>query len=33
VFFDEETKNPIICKHCGICTKFCPHECLTLEEK
>jgi len=33
VFFDEETKTPIICKHCGVCAKFCPHECLSLEAK
>lgn len=33
VFFDEETQKPIICKHCGACTRFCPHECLLLEEK
>jgi Fe-S-cluster-containing dehydrogenase component len=31
VFFDEETKKPIICKHCGVCVKFCPHECLEME--
>jgi len=31
VFFDDETKKPIICKHCGACVKFCPHECLGME--
>lgn len=30
--FDEETKKPIICKHCGVCAKFCPHGCLTMKE-
>lgn len=33
VNFDEETKKPIICKHCGVCAKFCPHDCLSLEVK
>lgn len=32
VFFDEEENLPIICKHCGSCTRFCPHQCLTMEE-
>ena len=31
IFFDEDTKNPIICKHCGVCVQFCPHECLRME--
>ena len=30
--FDEETNTPIICRHCGICTRFCPHECLQMVE-
>ena len=30
VFFDEDTQKPIICKHCGICTTFCPHDCLMM---
>ncbi|MGE5677934.1 MAG: 4Fe-4S dicluster domain-containing protein [Pseudomonadota bacterium] len=33
VFFDETTGKPIICKHCGVCTRFCPHECLRMEEQ
>jgi Fe-S-cluster-containing dehydrogenase component len=32
VNFDEETKKPIICKHCGMCARFCPHECLQMIE-
>lgn len=32
VNFDEDEKMPIICKHCGTCAHFCPHECLTMEE-
>ena len=32
VNFDEDTQKPIICKHCGVCSKFCPHDCLIMEE-
>jgi Fe-S-cluster-containing dehydrogenase component len=32
VNFDEETKKPIICRHCGICTHYCPHGCLLMVE-
>ena len=32
VNFDTETKKPIICRHCGICARFCPHECLKMVE-
>jgi len=32
VYFSGENSLPIICKHCGICVKYCPHNCLTLEE-
>lgn len=32
VFFDEVEKKPLICKHCGVCTNFCPHSCLKMEE-
>lgn len=32
VFFDEGKNKPIICKHCGICTIYCPHNCLIMEE-
>ena len=32
VNFDEETKKPIICRHCGVCTRFCPHDCLQMVE-
>jgi len=28
--FDEETKKPIICRHCGMCARFCPHKCLKM---
>ena len=32
VNFDEETKKPIICRHCGVCTFYCPHDCLLMIE-
>jgi carbon-monoxide dehydrogenase iron sulfur subunit len=32
VNFDEDECTPIICKHCGVCAQFCPHECLVMEE-
>ena len=30
VNFDTETKKPIICRHCGLCARFCPHDCLQM---
>ena len=30
VNFDAETKKPIICRHCGICAQYCPHDCLVM---
>ena len=32
VNFDIETNKPIICRHCGVCTRFCPHNCLQMVE-
>ena len=32
VNFDNDTKKPIICRHCGVCTRFCPHNCLQMVE-
>lgn len=32
VHYDEEEKMPIICKHCGVCARFCPHDCLRMED-
>ena len=32
VSFDEDLGQPIICRHCGLCTRFCPHGCLVMEE-
>ena len=33
IFFDRGTKLPIVCKHCGVCARFCPHKCLQLIEE
>jgi len=30
--FDEELKIPLVCKYCGICAQFCPHDVIALEE-
>ena len=32
VAFDEDLNKPIICHHCGICARYCPHECLSLDD-
>ena len=32
VDFDEDMGKPLICRHCGICAQYCPHNCLTMEE-
>jgi Fe-S-cluster-containing dehydrogenase component len=33
VFWDDQTNKPMICTHCGICAKFCPHGVLELERR
>ena len=32
VDFCNETKLPLICHHCGLCARYCPHGCMTLED-
>ncbi|MCL1992396.1 MAG: [Fe-S]-binding protein [Spirochaetes bacterium] len=32
VSYDEDTGKPVICRHCGICSRYCPHDCLIMEE-
>lgn len=32
VHFDEEEKKPIICRQCGACVKYCPHDCFSMVE-
>ena len=30
--YDEDERKPIICTHCGVCARFCPHGCLKMQE-
>lgn len=32
VQYSEVLNQPVICRHCGTCTRFCPHQCLWMEE-
>lgn len=32
VGFDIDAKKPIICRHCGLCAQYCPHNCLVMVE-
>jgi Fe-S-cluster-containing dehydrogenase component len=32
IHFAKDYKFPIVCKQCGMCVKFCPHNCLTMED-
>jgi len=32
VQYSEKLDQPVICRHCGTCTRFCPHQCLWMEE-
>ena len=32
IFYDDETKAPIICHHCGVCARYCPHDCLSVQD-
>jgi ferredoxin len=32
ISYDEDTRQPIICHHCGVCSRYCPHECLSMQE-
>ena len=33
IFWDNSQNKPLICIHCGICVKYCPHNVLELEDK
>lgn len=33
VFWDTEINKPMICIHCGICAKYCPHGVIALDKK
>ena len=30
--FDDDTHQPIVCHHCGVCARYCPHDCLSVQE-
>ena len=30
ISFDADANKPLICRHCGLCARYCPHDCLTL---
>ncbi len=30
--FDQESRLPVVCIQCGTCTRFCPHNVLSMEE-
>lgn len=32
ISFDDELRKPIICTHCALCARYCPHKCLTVHE-
>lgn len=32
ITLDSDTRKPIVCRHCGICARYCPHHLLSLEE-
>ena len=32
IVWDEERTGPIICAHCGLCAKYCPHDVLVLRK-
>lgn len=32
VGYDEDLNQPIICHHCGMCARYCPHGCLSMQE-
>lgn len=33
IFWDDKINKPMICIHCGFCSRFCPHGVLKLEKK
>ena len=30
--FDDDTHRPIVCNHCTVCSRYCPHDCLSVQE-
>ena len=33
ISFASEDGFPIVCRQCGICANYCPHNCLSMEEQ
>jgi Fe-S-cluster-containing dehydrogenase component len=33
IHFEKGTGRPVICIQCGTCSRFCPHQCLAMEER
>ena len=31
--FDEDSSKPLVCIQCGTCSRFCPHNVLSMEER
>lgn len=32
IHYDSDDSFPVVCKHCSMCAKYCPHKCLSMEE-
>ena len=32
IYWSPASNTPIVCRHCGICVRYCPHGCLAMEE-
>lgn len=32
IYWSERSRTPIVCRQCGICVRYCPHDCLAMEE-
>jgi anaerobic carbon-monoxide dehydrogenase iron sulfur subunit len=32
IHYDSDLGYPVVCSHCGACTRYCPHGCLVLED-
>ena len=30
--YDADERLPMVCHHCGVCARFCPHGCLEMHE-
>lgn len=32
ISWSDRGSTPIVCRHCGVCVRYCPHGCLAMEE-